>query len=226
MPKSKDTGTQAHGKFVPTCHNCGKIGHIRPNCYLLKSHRPWIKQDAMRKSEVEDSSSAKYVPPHRRHIKGKGNVICKNANHNSAENVKKHSNKRSLPTCHHCGIISHIQSICPHLQAQKSEVQKELPTRATSGILPPAAHQAPRHQQQFVPANQSGKSKKNKPRRYKRKPPKPTSNHGYEGLLRLMQDMLRSMTNMDMTRKPSPRVKHIWVKKDETIHPLRGSGLT
>jgi hypothetical protein len=42
-PKSKDTSTQAHGKFVPTCHNCGKIGHIRPNCYLLKSHRPWIK---------------------------------------------------------------------------------------------------------------------------------------------------------------------------------------
>jgi hypothetical protein len=37
MPKSKDTGTQAHGKFVPTCHNCEKIGHIRPNCYLLKS---------------------------------------------------------------------------------------------------------------------------------------------------------------------------------------------
>jgi hypothetical protein len=63
----------------------------------LKSHRPWIKQDALRKSEIEDSSSSKYVPPHRRHIKGKGNVICKNANHNSAENVKKHSNKRSLP---------------------------------------------------------------------------------------------------------------------------------
>jgi hypothetical protein len=98
-PKSKESGTQ--GKFVPTCHNCGMIGHIRPNCYLLRSHRPWIKQDALRKSEVEDSSSSKYVPPHRRHIKGKGNVICKNANYNSAENVKKHSNKRSLPTCHH-----------------------------------------------------------------------------------------------------------------------------
>jgi hypothetical protein len=97
MPKSKDTSTQAHGKFVPTYHNYGKIGHIRPNCYLLKSHMPWIKQDALRKSEVEDSSSAKYVPPHRRHIKGKGNVICKNANHNFAENTKKHSNKRSLP---------------------------------------------------------------------------------------------------------------------------------
>jgi hypothetical protein len=36
MPKSKESGTR--GKFVPTCHNCGKIGHIRPNYYLLKSH--------------------------------------------------------------------------------------------------------------------------------------------------------------------------------------------
>jgi hypothetical protein len=117
MPKSKESGMW--GKFVPTCHNCGKIGHIRPNYYLLKSHRPWIKEDALRKSEIEDSSSSKYVPPHRGHIKGKGNVICKNANHNSAENVKKHSNKRSLPTCHHCSITGHIQPKCPQLQAQK-----------------------------------------------------------------------------------------------------------
>jgi len=106
-PKSKDTGTQAHGKFVPTCHNCGKIGHIRP----------WIKKDALRKSEVEDASSSKYVPPHRRHIKGKDNVICKNANYNSAENVKKQSKKRSLLTYHHCGITGHIRPKCPQLQA-------------------------------------------------------------------------------------------------------------
>jgi len=78
MPKSKESGTQ--GKFVPTCHNYGKIGHIRPNCHLLKSHRPWIKQDVPRKGKVENSSSSKYVPLHRRHIKGKGNVIYKNAN--------------------------------------------------------------------------------------------------------------------------------------------------
>jgi hypothetical protein len=76
MPNSKDSGTQ--GKVVLVCHNCGNIGHIRPNCYLLKSHRPWIKQDALRKSEVENSSSSKYVPPHRRHIKSKGNIVCKN----------------------------------------------------------------------------------------------------------------------------------------------------
>jgi len=98
-------------------------------------------------------------------IKGKGNVICKNANHNSAENVKKHSNKRSLPTCHHCGITNHIQPKCPQLQAQKSKVQKKLPTRATSGTLPLTALQAPKHQHKFVLANQSDKPKRNKSRR-------------------------------------------------------------
>jgi hypothetical protein len=132
-------------KFVLTCHNCGKTGHIMPNCYLLKSHKPWIKQDAMRKSEVEDSSSSKYVPSHR-HIKGKGNIICKNANYNFAENVKKHSNKRSLPTYHYCGINGHIRPKCLQLQGQKSKVQNELPTRATSSTLPPTALQAPQHQ--------------------------------------------------------------------------------
>jgi hypothetical protein len=106
LPNSKESGIQS--KFIPKCYNCGKICHIRPNCYLLKSHRPWIKQDALRKSEVEDSSSSKYVPPHRGHIKGKGNIVCKNANHISVEKVKQHSNKRSLPTYHQCGITGHI----------------------------------------------------------------------------------------------------------------------
>jgi len=121
-PKPKDTGTQAHDKFVPTCHNCGKSGHIRPNCCLLKKHRSWIKQDAPRKDKVEKLSSSKYVHPHRRHIKGKGSVTCKNANLKSKKTVKKHSNKRSMPTCHYCGITGHIQPKCPQLQAQKSKV--------------------------------------------------------------------------------------------------------
>jgi hypothetical protein len=50
MPKTKESGLR--GKFVPTCHNYGKIGHIWPSCYLLKSHRPWIKQNAIWTSEV------------------------------------------------------------------------------------------------------------------------------------------------------------------------------
>jgi len=38
--------------------------------------------------------------------------------------------------------------------------------------------------------------------------------------------MLMRMDNMNNTRKPPPRVKQVWVRKNETIHPLRGSGLT
>jgi hypothetical protein len=105
MPNSKESRIQ--GKFIPKCHNCWKIGHIRPNCYLLKSHKPWIKQDALRKSEVEDSSSSKFVPPHRRHIKDKGNIVCKNANHISAEKVKLHSNKKKPA---HLSSLWHHQS--------------------------------------------------------------------------------------------------------------------
>jgi hypothetical protein len=84
---------------------------------LLKFHRPWIKQDAPRKGKVENSSSSKYVSPHRRHIKGNDIVICKNANLKFAETINKHSNKRRLPICHHCGITGHVRPKCSQLQA-------------------------------------------------------------------------------------------------------------
>jgi hypothetical protein len=64
-PKSKESGTQ--DKFVHT-HYCGKISHIRPNCYLLKFHKPWNKQVIPKKSNIEKPSFDKYVPPHRRHL--------------------------------------------------------------------------------------------------------------------------------------------------------------
>jgi hypothetical protein len=101
-PESKDhQEKQTQGKFVPTCHYCGIIGHIRPNYYLLKSQKPWNKQDAPKKGNGEKPSSDKYVPPHRRHIsqRGKDFVICENANLKFAKPVKKHSYKQiQLPT--------------------------------------------------------------------------------------------------------------------------------
>jgi hypothetical protein len=42
MPHSKESGIQ--DKFISKCHNCGKIGHIRPNYYLLKSHGPELSR--------------------------------------------------------------------------------------------------------------------------------------------------------------------------------------
>jgi hypothetical protein len=52
------------------------------------------------------------------------------------------------------------------------------------------------------------------------------SNHAYEGLMSLLQGMLRRMDSMTNTRSHLPRVHQVWVRKDETIQPLKGSGLT
>jgi hypothetical protein len=109
QPKSKESVTQ--GKFVSICHNCGKIGHIKPNCYLLKSHRPWNKQVASKKGKIENTFSDKYVPPHRRHLsqEGKNFVLCKNANLKIVEPIKKHfSKQRQLSFCH-CGKYGHTK---------------------------------------------------------------------------------------------------------------------
>jgi hypothetical protein len=112
---SKDSRTQ--GKFVPICHHCGKVGHIRPKCYLLKSHRPWKKQEESKKGFIEKTSSDKYVPPHRRHIsqRGKDFVIFENANFKFAKSFKKHFSKRSQPTCYHCGVSRHFRPHCPQI---------------------------------------------------------------------------------------------------------------
>jgi hypothetical protein len=93
-PKSKKSVTQ--GKFVPTFHYCGKIGHIRPNCYMLKSHKPWNKQVAPKNDNSVKPSSDKYVSPiGDSYLKKVRTLFCKNGNLKIAEPVKKHFSKRS-----------------------------------------------------------------------------------------------------------------------------------
>jgi hypothetical protein len=47
-----------------------------------------------------------------------------------------------------------------------------------------------------------------------------------EGLVNMMKSVLVRLINLDMAHTPASQVEKIWVRKDETIHPLRGSGLT
>jgi hypothetical protein len=143
MPKSKESGTQ--GKFVLTCHNCGKIGHIRPNCYLLKSHRPWIKQDAPMKGKVENSSSSNYVPLHRRHIKGKGKIICERMLTLNLQRLSK-----SIPTKEACPPV--ITAASP-VTSNPSVHNFRLTRLRFRGSCQQKLHQAPRHQHKFVHAN-------------------------------------------------------------------------
>jgi hypothetical protein len=55
---------------------------------------------------------------------------------------------------------------------------------------------------------------------------KSRKSHAHERLQSLLQGMLRRMDSMSNTQSHLPRVHQGWVRKDETIHPLRGSGLT
>jgi hypothetical protein len=48
----------------------------------------------------------------------------------------------------------------------------------------------------------------------------------YEGLFNMMKNALSRLDKLDKIHNLAPRVKKACVRKDETIHPLRGSGLT
>ena len=57
-PKSKPT-VREHNKFVfvPTCHLCGVVGHIRPNCSLLRQ-----KPKSKTRFVVRNTDVPKFVP--------------------------------------------------------------------------------------------------------------------------------------------------------------------
>jgi hypothetical protein len=139
-PRSKKLVTQ--GKFVPTYHNFGKIGHIKQKCYLLKSHKPWNKQVTPKKENLAKPSSDKYIPPHRRHLsqEGKNFILCKNAILKIAEPIKKHFSKQRRPTCHHYGVIGYIRPHCHQIQHQKSRIKKQEPKIGKSNSKPSKPH--------------------------------------------------------------------------------------
>ena len=69
---SKPT-VREHNKFVfvPTCHLCGGVGHIRPNCSLLRQ-----KPKSETKFVVRNTDVPKFVPVF--HFRGVSNHIHPN----------------------------------------------------------------------------------------------------------------------------------------------------
>jgi len=41
----------SHTQSIPTCHHCGIVGHIHPNCFQIRSQKPWKKTLIPRKDE-------------------------------------------------------------------------------------------------------------------------------------------------------------------------------
>jgi hypothetical protein len=208
MPNSKDSGTQ--GKFVPICHNCGKICHIRPNCVVLKSHRPWKKQEDSKKGVIEKTSSDKYFPPYRRHIsqRGKDFVVCENANLKFAEPIKKYFNKRSQPTCYHCGVSGHIRPHYPQIRHQQPRIRKTEQKTGKSCSKPSKPYHVFRHQRHYPQRDSPscyhcGKYGHIKAECFKVKPHKPKKNQTNEGLVNMMKNVIVRLINWDMAHTPA-----------------------
>jgi hypothetical protein len=77
--------------------------------------------------------------------KRKSVITCENANIKSVVPVIKHSKSRSLPTCHHCGIIGHIRPHCPQVRSQRPQIKKHDPNKGKTCTRHPMTHHAPRH---------------------------------------------------------------------------------
>jgi len=58
------------------------------------------------------------------------------------------------------------------------------------------------------------------------KPHKSKKKQTNEGLVNMMKSVLVRLINLDMAHTPASQVEKVWVKKDETIHPSKGSGIT
>jgi hypothetical protein len=44
-------GGKGVNQSIPTCHHCGITGHIRANCFQIRSQKPWNKTLVPRKDE-------------------------------------------------------------------------------------------------------------------------------------------------------------------------------
>ena len=55
--------SDSYGSFKPTCHHCGVKGHIRPNCHELKKGRNYFGKKLNKKASVSPKKHEKVVKP-------------------------------------------------------------------------------------------------------------------------------------------------------------------
>jgi hypothetical protein len=86
------------------------------------------------------------------------------------------------------------------------------------------------HSRRFVSTcHQHGKIGHTRPNYFKLKPRQHKydssySRKSYEGLCNIMRDVLTRLDKLDKSHNTAPSVKMAWVRKVDTIYPLKGSG--
>jgi hypothetical protein len=157
--------------------------------------------------------------------------ICENANLKFTESFKKHFIRQSQPTCFHCGVFGHIKLHCPQIQHQQPRIRKTEQKTGKSSSKPSKPHHAFRQQRHYPQkgwpsCRLCSKYGHTKAKCFRMKPHKSKKKQTNEGLVNMMKSVLVRLINLDMANTPASHVEKVWVRKDETIHPLRGSGLT
>jgi hypothetical protein len=95
---------QTQGKFVPICHHCGVIGHIRPNYWKFKA-APKKENQTIALTLQGKKGKKIYIEPH--------------ASYPTPRVVhppRKLPSQRFVPTCYHCGKVGHIRPHCFNLK--------------------------------------------------------------------------------------------------------------
>ena len=79
-------------KFVPTCHHCGMIGHIRPQCYKLKR-----EQNHVARSLPKKLSRPKHIVCH--HCSAFGHLIPHYSKFHTFKRIKRKEKLKLLGSC-------------------------------------------------------------------------------------------------------------------------------
>jgi len=136
-----------------------------------------------------------------------------------------HFSKQSQPTCFHYGVFGHIRPHCPQVWHQLPWIRKTEQKTGNSSSKPSKPHHAFLQQRHYPQrgspsCRQCGKYGHTKAECFR------TKNQTNEWLVNMMKSVLIRLINLDMAHTPASQIENVWVRKDETIHPLRGSGLT
>jgi hypothetical protein len=91
-------GDKGASHSIPTCHHCGISGHIRPNCFQIRSQNPWNKTHVPRKDELGFENQVKKLSDQVKLISEKLGYHTPNEQKIVLVNNKKKTSKQILDT--------------------------------------------------------------------------------------------------------------------------------
>jgi hypothetical protein len=94
--KGKSTKETRHKNLnsIPTCHHFGVCGHIRPNCFQIRSQKPWDKLHVPRKDEPSIENQVKILTDQVKLISEKLGSLTPNEKKSIMLNKKKNTFKQ------------------------------------------------------------------------------------------------------------------------------------